>query len=698
GGKSVTAWFFGENDVAEVTVSKGGTGNGTVSVQRDNVWHTLPYATVKVPNGILTFEAAASASSAFYMWTGDLIGTQNPKDLDIDSNMNVKAWFYANSDLVTITATKEGDGKIEYERGGTLVEFSYGTETKIPKGICSVVATAGSGSTFVWWTGDLTTLNGSENLNVIGNTSIKAWFFGDSEISDVTVGKDGDGDGDVSVRRDGVWHTLPYATVKVPNGSLTFRAMAAGGSVFVWWTGDLSGNDGQNNLEIDGNKTITAWFYLSASVTSVSTTSIGNGSGYIQFGQGGGWHDFPSALIVPKNHILSVRAVPTFGYFVEWTGAITGTNSQESFDVGVSASTVTAEFHVDGKYITTIVSGSGSISPAGSVFVELNHDQVFTVTPESGAYIIDVTVDGVPVGSIDSYTFTSVNSDHTIEVKFSPAQRSQYTVTGDAGDGVTLSPSGSNSVREGDSHTVSWTAVPGYEAKDVVIDGVSRPELAEAGSYTFLNVMSNHTISVTAKEAVIMLNIAVTGGEGYAEYSLDSILFVRYTEAQQLEPGDSIIIRAVCAGGYEFVRWDGIGYETDETISVTDIRNSITLTLVLREKSSGGGSDDDMFGSPLFILAITIILSLMLIGLLLILLSSLYKRGVDVVIINSDNSSVIGKKRARTNRPYSFTVSGEGTAAYRVGENPAWKEPVRSGNRYEIPKEDISGTLTIEVR
>ncbi|MDR1405012.1 MAG: InlB B-repeat-containing protein [Candidatus Methanoplasma sp.] len=696
GNRSLTAWFFGDSDAAEVTAEKDGTGSGTVSIQRDGVWHTLPYETVKVPKGSLTFGATAVGASTFYIWTGDLSGTQSPEDLDIDGSKSIKAWFYADSDLVNVTAAKEGDGKIEYEIGGTLVEFVYGTATKIPKGIYSVVATADSGSTFVWWTGDLTTLSSSETLDANGSKSIKAWFFGDSEISDLTVGKDGDGDGNVSVQRDGVWHALPYATVKVPDGSLTFRSMAAGGSVFVWWTGDLNGNAGQKNLVIDGNKMVSAWFCLSGSVTSVNASVAGKGTGHIMFEQGGGWHDFPSSLTVPKNHILSIHAVPTFGCFVEWIGAVTGANSRENFDVGISASTLTAKFDVDGKYITTIVSGSGSISPAGSVFVELGQDQMFTVTPESGAHIVDVIVNGMSYGPIGSYTFASVNSDHIIEVSFSSAPAG-YTITGEAGDGVILKSGGSNLVPAEGNYTVSWAVVPGYEAKDVVIDGVSRPELAEAGSYTFLNVLSNHTISVTAEETGILFSIAITGGEGYAEYSLDGgNTFVRYTEVLRLEAGDNIIIRAVCASGYEFVRWNGNMSGTDETISITDIRDSVTETLILREKSGGGGSDDNV-GPSMLTIAIAAILGLTLIGLLLVLLSVLRKRSVSVVMIDSNTASLIGNKRARKHRPYSFAVRGEGTVTYRTGENAVWKEPVRNGNEYEVPKEDVGDSLTIRV-
>ena len=61
---------------------------------------------------------------------------------------------------------------------------------------------------------------------------------------------------------------------------------------------------------------------------------------------------------------------------------------------------------------------NGSISPAGAVPVAFNKSQTFTIAPASGYHVQDVKVDGGSVGAVTSYTFNSVNSDHTIEATF----------------------------------------------------------------------------------------------------------------------------------------------------------------------------------------------------------------------------------------------------------------------------------------
>ena len=44
--------------------------------------------------------------------------------------------------------------------------------------------------------------------------------------------------------------------------------------------------------------------------------------------------------------------------------------------------------------------------------------RTFTVSPDSGYKISDVIVDAASQGAVSDYTFTNVNSDHTIQVTF----------------------------------------------------------------------------------------------------------------------------------------------------------------------------------------------------------------------------------------------------------------------------------------
>ena len=70
--------------------------------------------------------------------------------------------------------------------------------------------------------------------------------------------------------------------------------------------------------------------------------------------------------------------------------------------------------------ITASSNVGGSISPDRETVVPENGSKSYRISANIGYGIKDVLIDGVSQGPITSYTFTNVNSDHTIEVIFEP--------------------------------------------------------------------------------------------------------------------------------------------------------------------------------------------------------------------------------------------------------------------------------------
>lgn len=70
--------------------------------------------------------------------------------------------------------------------------------------------------------------------------------------------------------------------------------------------------------------------------------------------------------------------------------------------------------------ITASSNVGGSISPDRETVVPENGSKSYRISANIGYGIKDVLIDGVSQGAIRSYTFTNVNSDHTIEVIFEP--------------------------------------------------------------------------------------------------------------------------------------------------------------------------------------------------------------------------------------------------------------------------------------
>jgi hypothetical protein len=76
--------------------------------------------------------------------------------------------------------------------------------------------------------------------------------------------------------------------------------------------------------------------------------------------------------------------------------------------------------------ILAAVTGSGTISPSGSVAVTDGADQTFTITPNSGYHVVNVIVDGASQGQLTAYKFSNVTGDHAISAGFLKSYQTDY--------------------------------------------------------------------------------------------------------------------------------------------------------------------------------------------------------------------------------------------------------------------------------
>ena len=140
-------------------------------------------------------------------------------------------------------------------------------------------------------------------------------------------------------------------------------------------------------------------------------------------------------------------------------GASVGAVSSYTFNNVTANHTISASFAVNTYTINASAGPGGSISPSGAVAVSGGTTQAFTITPNSGYRIADVLVDGSSVGAVSSFTFTNVNSSHTISASFAA---NTYIITASAGVGGTITPSGSVTVNHGANQTFTIAANTGY--------------------------------------------------------------------------------------------------------------------------------------------------------------------------------------------------------------------------------------------
>lgn len=191
------------------------------------------------------------------------------------------------------------------------------------------------------------------------------------------------------------------------------------------------------------------------------------------------------------------------GYYVQdvlVNGVSVGAVNSHTFHDVDASHTIHAVFAQDGgegddNYIIEAMAGQGgTISPSGRVSVTEGGSQSFYITPDYGYYIVDVLVDGVSVGAVNSYTFYNVTANHTIYAVFAWGGGEitiQYVIDASAGEGGTITPHGKVYVVSGGSRTFTIAAADGYQLTDVLVDGIS---VGAMDTYTFTNVRKNHTI------------------------------------------------------------------------------------------------------------------------------------------------------------------------------------------------------------
>lgn len=145
---------------------------------------------------------------------------------------------------------------------------------------------------------------------------------------------------------------------------------------------------------------------------------------------------------------------------------------------------------------------SGNLVASGS--------KIKLTTATSGATLYYTTDGSTPTTSSTKYTGPiSISRDTTIKVIGVAPGCTQssvttlnyqigqvYTITASAGNGGSISPSGTTQVLQTGSRSFAISPSSGYEIADVQVDGVSKGKIS---SYTFSNVTGNHSISATFK-------------------------------------------------------------------------------------------------------------------------------------------------------------------------------------------------------
>ncbi|MCX6344460.1 MAG: PA14 domain-containing protein [Armatimonadetes bacterium] len=183
-------------------------------------------------------------------------------------------------------------------------------------------------------------------------------------------------------------------------------------------------------------------------------------------------------------------------------GISQGIKTSHTFTNVTAPHSISAAFVLTTKTITASAGANGSISPSGAVVVNYGANQTFNISPNAGYKIASVTVDGSNAGAGGSYTFNNVIVNHTITAAFTPIT---YTITSSAGANGSVTPSGAVIVNYNANQIFTLSPSAGYGIASMSVD--SAPIISgPVTSYTFINVLADHTISATFAKLIGLNN------------------------------------------------------------------------------------------------------------------------------------------------------------------------------------------------
>ncbi len=319
----------------------------------------------------------------------------------------------------------------------------------------------------------------------------------------------------VSMIGDGSTVLTPNQATYHYGDQVELTAIPASGWRFSVWSGDLTGSLNPSTIVIDGNKAVTAAFVNNQYTISASASSRGSIS--------------PSGItIVDYGGSQAFTITPNEGYHIV-NVLINGTNIGPVSSYVISGvtgdTTISASFALSTSVILASANANGSINPSGIVSVDYGKDQSFLISPDVGCHIVDVLVDGVSVGIVPFYTFTSVTSSHNITANFA-INSSIYFINVTSSYG---SPTPSAEVDAGGSFSASVASPEGGPDRRWICTGysVDGGTSASGNGYTFINVQANHTITFNWQEQYyldVSSDVGLTIGTGW--YDIGSIATV----------------------------------------------------------------------------------------------------------------------------------------------------------------------------
>ena len=482
------------------------TANHTVNVTFSQITYTIAATAGNggtiTPNGNTTVNCGenktfAIAANAGYRISNVTVDGQNMGAIEsytfsnVDANHTISATFIA---VLTIDVTADAEGGSVSPTGTqTIDEGGSFTFTVTPETCYEIGNVTVNGTAVTLDANNQYTIN-----NITSNQIINVTFNQLSYTITATAGNGG---------------TInPGTTTVTCGGSQTYTIAPSEGymiSNVIVDNQSVGSISSYSFTNVTADHTISATFVeipdnhivITVNADAQGGTVYPSGSQSVEQGS-----DFTFTVTPDACYTIGSVIVNDVAVVLDANNSYTIENVTTEQTVNVSFSQIT--------YIITASAGNGgTITPAGNVDVNCGESMTFAIAASEGYQIADVVVDGQSRGVITSYTFDNVTENgHSISATFEviPANEIEIVINADA-DGGSVSPTGTQTVTEGDDFTFTVTPDACYTIGTVTVNG-TEVTLDANNSYTIENVGADQIINVTFNQ--ITYTIAASAGNG----------------------------------------------------------------------------------------------------------------------------------------------------------------------------------------
>jgi uncharacterized repeat protein (TIGR02543 family) len=578
---TVTATFGLQNYT--LTVSKTGTGAGTVTSSPAGISCGATCSTSVAYNTMVTLTAAPTTGSTFGGWSGGgCSGTALTCTTTVTAAATVTATFTLNQ--YTLTVSNGGNGTIASSPAGIScgatcnAMFGHGT-------VITLSATPNGGYNFAGWSGGGCSGTGSCAVTLTGPTTVSGSFS--VATSSVSVTKTGTGAGTVTSTPAGINCGADCNETYASGTTVTLAAVASTGSTFAGWSG--GGCSGTAGCTVTVGTTaiaVTATFTLNQ--YTLTAAKNGTGTGTVTSSVGGINCGATCSATIGHGTAVTLSQSPSAGsVFSGWSGG--GCSGTGTCTTTVTANTtVTATFTLNQYPLTVSKSGSGTVtsSPAGincggTCSANFNHGTTVSLSATAGAGHTFAGWGGACSGT--GTCSVSMTSPQSVSATFS---LNNYTLTVNrTGSGTVTSSVGG--INCGGTCTASLPYGTTVNLSQAPGGGYNFAGWSGACSGTgacSLTITGNTTVGATFDPAQYTLSVTRSGaGNGSVTSAPAGINCASGTCNATYAHGTTVTLTANVGPGSTFAGWAGACTGTTATCTVSmTAAQSVTAQFDLR--------------------------------------------------------------------------------------------------------------------